>query len=387
MAAESSSEKSTHDDDLPALDILIPSSCFSHQPTSWAAAPLKVVCVDYSNTRGCMTLAASPYVKSHVTEGLSTGNDDFFSAPLHQVETDDQRLNAKQGLMEALLGGAAGGGALMLGSERPLPSVAIGEEVRARLQGPRCDATHLGSPALMVALIRAVLMPRTDPSRPMMDCLTAIDMSHTQLGRVGPRGPQMRFDDAGNAMGGATAATRFYPDVCTSADATPAAVWRHAENRSLALTYIAPFLFIPGMRLYRITELTCTHCGLTDADAHALALIIRVGDGRRTGGLFRRSKTREKIGNGEGGGSLTMSCVLERLDISFNSITDVGMEEIRRSIKYNRHLKTIVLAGNRLEKKKKMIDAIERQLRRNREGQTSWAWYKPKHWMRRWKDA
>ncbi|XQJ25338.1 hypothetical protein NXY56_001263 [Leishmania guyanensis] len=124
----------------------------------------------------------------------------------------------------------------------------------------------------MVALIRVTHANRIDPVRTCVDCVTAIDISRTQLSRTGPL---LDFDDNINGRRlppPGVAATRLHPD-------------QHMQ-RGLTLTYVAPRHFIPEMRLHIIRKLLCFHCGFTNADADALEPIRRTGSGQAN--FFRK---------------------------------------------------------------------------------------------------
>lgn len=390
-----------------AIDVFIP-PYYRHTSARYAY-PTNIVTIDYgmnedalspiNEPSGTVAVTFTPYVQRHKTEEAVGSSEDVFTSTNTQWKPEELRANAKQGLMEVLLGGAAAGEAMLSDVGRALPAPTVGEEVQNRLRGVRCDATYITSPQLLVTLVRTILAKRTDPARSLVDCVAAIDLSHTQLGKVTLDGPPMHFDDEGNEVPAPpeVVATRFYPDESLRRADTPAEVQKSVAERSLALTYIAPLLFTPGARLYRIRELVCSHCGLTDHDAHALALILRTGSGHGThssssggvgGGGSQGDGRRKKRGPAaffnkkDKEGNAAMCCTLETLDISFNSITDAGMTEIKHAIKHNRRIRTIVVAGNDFRNKQKVIDGIERRLRRNREGRTSVSWIHLQHWKR-----
>lgn len=370
-----------------AIDVFIP-PYYRHTSTCYAC-PSSIVTIDYGTTAetlspvnepsGTVELRYAPYVRRHKTEEF-VGDGDVFTSTNTQWKPEELKANAKQGLMEVLLGGAAAGEAMLSDVGRALPAPSLAEEVQNRLRGVRCDATYVTSPLLLVALVRTILAKRTDPARSLVDCVDAIDLSHTQLGTVTMDGPPLYFDEDGNEVPAPpdAVATRFYPDESPRRNETSAEVQKRVAERSLALTYVAPLLFTPGARLYRIRELICSHCGLTDEDAHALALILKTGGGGQNGRRRRGPAAFFRRKNSESHGA--MCCTLETLDISFNSVTDVGMAEIRHAIKHNRCIKTIVVAGNEFRDKQKVIDGIERRLQRNREGKSNVSWMHLRHW-------
>lgn len=391
-----------------AIDVFIP-PYYRHTSARYAY-PTNIVTINYgmnsealspvNEPSGTVAVSYTPYVQRHKTEEAVGNGDDIFTSTNTQWKPEELKANAKQGLMEVLLGGAAAGEAMLSDVGRTLPAPSVAEEVQHRLRGVRCDATYITNPLLLVTLVRTILAKRTDPARSLVDCVAAVDLSHTQLGKVTLDGPPMHFDDEGNAVAAPPdfVATRFFPDESLRRSETPAEVQKSVAERSLALTYIAPLLFTPGARLYRIRELVCSHCGLTDHDAHALALILKTGGSSHHGGHRGASGGGGGGGGGEGHrrrrgpasffnrgdkeGHAAMCCTLETLDISFNSITDAGMAEIKHAIKHNRHIRTIVVAGNNFRNRQKVIDGIERRLRRNREGKTSVSWMHLQHWKR-----
>lgn len=363
------------------IDVFIPPL---YRPTYGPGSDLvaAAVTIDYDapTQRGEAALSCTPYVWRHRTEEAVGAGDGLFTLPSTQWRSEEPKGNVKQGLMEVLLGDSTTGKQLMSDAGRPLPAPSIAEEVQARLRGTRCDATHVTAPQLLVALLRVILASRTDAARALVDCVTSIDISHTQLGCVGEGGPPLHFDESGAPMPPppGTAATHFFPDERPRRGRAPDAVASAVAQRSLALAYVAPLLFVPGLRLYRIRELICTHCALTDADAHALALILRTGDGQRSHrgprAFFRRAADT---------GRQTTCCTLETLDVSYNRITDVGMTELKHTIKHNRHLHTMTFTGNDVRNRHRLVKGIERRLKRNREGTTGHPLLRLQRWGRK----
>ncbi|KPI85527.1 hypothetical protein ABL78_5408 [Leptomonas seymouri] len=375
------------------IDFLIP-PYYRHTAIQWTY-PDSIVTIDYGATAGSslrsyepsgtVAVTVAPYVRRHKTEEAVGSGDDAFTSTNAQLKPEEMKANAKQGLMEVLLGDAAAGGAMLSDAGRALPPPSIADEVQSRLRGERCDATHVTSPQLMVALVRVMLANRTDPARSLVDCVTAIDISHTQLGKVTLSGPPLHFDGDGNEVPppSEVVATRFYPDECLRRDESAEEVKRSVAERSLALTYVAPLLFTPGARLYCIRELVCSHCGLTDSDAHALALILQAGRGDSNGGRGKGRRGPAAFFNQKDRGTHSaMCCSLEVLDISLNRITDAGMAEIQHAIKHNRRIKIIVISGNDLRSREKVADRIERRLKRNRERKASIPWMHLHYWKR-----
>jgi hypothetical protein len=381
------------------IDVFIP-PYYRHTDARYAY-PTSIVTVDYGATAetlstlneppGTVEVTIVPYVRRHKTEEAVGSGDDVFTATNTTWKPEELKANAKQGLMEMLLGGAAAEETMLSGVGRTLPAPSVTEEVQTRLRGVRCDATHITTPLLLVTLVRTILAKRTDPARSLVDCVTAIDLSYTQLGKVTCDGPPLHFDDEGNELPPPPNAvvTRFYPDESLRRAESPEEVRKRVAERSLALTYVAPLLFTHGARLYCIRELICTHCGLTDEDAHALALILKTGSGSsgRGGEGSKKKRGPAAFFSTERKGDGVMCCTLETLDISYNAITDAGMAEIRRAIRRNRRITTIVVVGNDLRNRQKVMDGIERQLQRNREGKTSASWINPRHWHKLWKKS
>ncbi|KAK7200703.1 Leucine Rich repeat [Novymonas esmeraldas] len=379
--------------DVAAADVNVYTPARHRSTGAWCGDVGSVVAIDYGTAappqqqqqqqqqQGDVHVTCTPYVLQRAVEDGMRGSDAAMARPSAPLVGQESRASAKQGLMEVLLGSiAAGETALSDPGGRPLPALSIADEVQARLRGSQCDATYVATPQLMVALIRVVLARRADPARSLVDCVTSVDLSHTQLGYVGPSGPPLHFDGNGapTTPPPGAVATRFYPDEHVRRDLSSPEVKRAVAQRSLALTYVAPLLFIPGMRFYRVRELVCTHCGLTDADAHALALIIRVGDGHRSSRRGPAAFVRRR--HSEPAACQSDCCVLEVLDISFNRITDAGMMELKRAIPHNTHLHTIALAGNDLRDPQKVLDDIERRLKRNRDGTTNSIWRRVQQW-------
>lgn len=390
------------------IDVFIP-PYYRHSSLIHHAYPTVVATVDYAEQPGSVGVRYDSYVHRHRTEltpaafdsragqegsgamntGMMGGGGHAFASVAGGLgRQDDVRASAKQGLMEVLLGNAAAGEALLSDVGRALPAPSLTEEVQHRLRGVRCDATYISSPQLLVAIVRTILSKRTDPARTLVDCVAAIDLSNTQLGKVTKDGPPLHFDAGGNAVAGPAeaATTRFYPDESPRRDATPNEIKERVAERSLALTYVAPLLFIPGMRLYCIRELVCSHCALTDHDAHALAIMLRLGGGDNksgSGGTRRRGPAFFFRRPSGGDGHAALSCTLETLDISFNEITDAGMMEISKALRHNKRVTTLVMAGNRLRHRERIFDEVERRLRRNREGRSSVSWMHLQHWKRR----
>lgn len=305
-----------------------------------------------------------PTIRRHRTElEAAMAAERFSSDPLsgHSPPPADSPIsrgvghsNVKQALLEHLGIRSDENTTLLVGpTGRPLPQPTMEEEVRSRLRGDRCDATRLTSPVLLVRLVRLIVAHVTDPTRSFLGCVTSVDVSYTNIGKVGPTDPPLRFDAQGNAIPMALPPnTRFFPDEAVPRERTSDKVRRRVAQRSLALCYVSPLLFVRGRRNYRVREFRCTHAHLTDEDAYALGLILRT----------KPSEQR--------------SCSLEVIDLSFNHIANEGARYLANALKHNLRLRSLQLAGNDGVTDQKTLAEIERRLRGNREGNRRIPWFR-----------
>ncbi|KEG09292.1 hypothetical protein DQ04_05471060 [Trypanosoma grayi] len=283
-------------------------------------------------------------VRTHYVIRGGDSTEDAVTSPTKRVDVlldEDAKEDTKQNLLKALVGQPEH--RCSLSSVVPC----VEDAVALRLVGTHCNASHVASPQLMVQILSVVLSVRTSPERESIGCIASIDLSHTVLGAVGVDGPPLRFGADDNQHPQPATNIVFFPDEGRRRGTMKRERLDALALRSLALAYIAPLLWVPGLGHFRIRELVCRHCCLGDRDADALAFILRK----------RRSAHH--------------MCVLEHIDLSFNNITDSGADALKKAVKYNRHVKVLCLAGNRGIAKMQTLDIIRERLAKNREGRSN----------------
>lgn len=243
----------------------------------------------------------------------------------------EKNNNKKEILLGELLGQARSLEELSFSSEPPVENTVV-----SRIRGTHCDASNVPSPQLMLELVLAIFLrgTGTEVEDTHSRCISSIDISGTLLGLAGACGPSFPVDvdgspfpDFGNVM--------FFSD-------------KKVQKRkkltacTFAFACVAPLLWVPGNGRFRVTSFTCRHCCFSDRDAKALAFILR----QRMSSFHL--------------------CVLENIDLSFNNITDDGADALKRAIKYNRHVKTLLLLGNNKIRNTNILRKIEDRLQKNK---------------------
>jgi hypothetical protein len=217
-------------------------------------------------------------------------------------------------------------------AQNPLPL--RNDAILSRIVDGQCDATRLQQAVDMVRLMKHLTAKKRNDNA----LVWSIDISYTKLGLVGPFVPTS-FDADGRPTRDSKEpqATLFWPDAseCGVED---------LAQRSLALTYAAPACFLRRPSSFQVRRLTARHCDLTDFDAFALA------------GVLRRKTSPDHL------------CTLEQIDLAFNYITDYGADALKKAVKYNTYVKTIVLEGNPITNHDGVLDELKRRLENNEKG-------------------
>lgn len=139
--------------------------------------------------------------------------------------------------------------------------------------------------------------------------------------------------------------------------ARQATAWRSLSQKavrqcSLAFALIAPLLSAPGYPSYQITKLTCQYCDLSDHDAQGLAYLLQAKPSSRH------------------------ACALKSVDWSYNTLTVVGAEYLKKSLKFNTALTELNLDHNPgIPANCTARIVIAQRLRNNAEGKQNCAWY------------
>ncbi|KAH9599780.1 Leucine-rich repeat [Trypanosoma melophagium] len=257
------------------------------------------------------------------------------------TDEDGSILDTKHNLLESLLGQPEHIHSL----QTTIPQ--IRDIVASRLCGSHCNATFIEEAQMLAQLVSCILTGQRISEGANFECIASIDLSHTVLGVVGSQKSPYYADKDGNPIprSSGSRVLAFFPNETNVHDKRKSMKKYGTAHCSLAFAYTAPLLWTPGGSHFNVTELTCQHCFLGDHDAKALAFILR---------------KRQTQGN---------VCVLERIDLSFNKITNIGAEALKKAVKYNKHVKTLNLTGNEGIIDLRILHLIQKRLQRNKEGQ------------------
>lgn len=293
-------------------------------------------------------------------EGAANLDVDIVAAP-----TPSSKLAEPSSLPTNTRGRSA---TFLRGAEKP---------INQRFSTPgHCDATSITTCVHMLAVTKAVMSHSTaklaerDPSA---GPIHSIDMSHTTLGKQGRFFVPTQFGAGGSPMlvkymdGAKSKDNRvcFWPDErlmlagtldasgpnATSGFLLQACIESMAE-RSLALAYVAPLLYLVRPTMFHITKLVACHCDLTDADARALSVVFTA-----------------PAHNSDN--NTNYECYLQHLDLSSNYITNTGAHSLKKAIKYITSLTVLHLSNNRIDNSDLVLNEIKRRLRNNRKGITN----------------